>query len=64
MNYLIGIGAQKAGTTWLAEYLYGHDEVFMSPYKEMRYFDSRHVWRFSADNWRLYLKRRGIDLAK
>jgi hypothetical protein len=32
------IGAAKAGTTSLYEYLRGHPEVFMSPAKEPRYF--------------------------
>jgi hypothetical protein len=40
---LIGIGAQKAGTTWLAEYLANHPDVFMSPIKELHYFDA--IWR-------------------
>lgn len=32
------IGAAKAGTTSLYEYLRGHPEIFMSPAKEPRYF--------------------------
>jgi hypothetical protein len=39
---LIGIGAQKAGTTWIARYLDDHPEVFMSPIKELHFFDARH----------------------
>lgn len=39
----IGIGAQKAGTTWLANYLSSHPEVFMSPLKELHYFNSKHI---------------------
>jgi hypothetical protein len=35
----IGIGAQKAGTTWLFEQLDRHPEVWMAPIKEMHYFD-------------------------
>lgn len=38
-GYFVGIGAQKAGTTWLARYLSGHPEVFFSPEKELHYFD-------------------------
>jgi hypothetical protein len=37
---LIGIGAPKAGTSWLAAYLAHHPEVFMSPIKELHYFDT------------------------
>jgi len=66
MTYFVGIGAQKSGTTWLAEYLYDHPDVFMSPYKEMRFFDSK--WNFrraaSMSNFRQWWTRRHIDLAK
>jgi len=43
---LIGIGAQKAGTNWLADYLDHHPQVGFSPIKELHYFD----WRFSPEN--------------
>lgn len=33
------IGAQKAGTTWLYDYLSRSDEVHFSPNKELHYFD-------------------------
>lgn len=64
MAYGVGIGAEKAGTTWLAGYFYEHPEVFMAPYKEMHYFDSWHLLRHATDNWRRYLKRRTYNLAK
>jgi hypothetical protein len=64
MNYLVGIGAQKAGTTWLADYFYAHPEVFMAPYKEMHYFDSYHNIEQVGSNFRLYMRRRAIDLTK
>ena len=35
----LGIGAQKAGTTWLYENLRRHPEVFVPPTKELHYFD-------------------------
>lgn len=38
----LGVGAQKAGTTWLATYFAKHPAVFMSPIKELHYFDA--VW--------------------
>jgi hypothetical protein len=38
---LIGIGAQKAGTNWLADYLAGHPQVFMSPIKELHFWNTR-----------------------
>lgn len=36
----LGVGAQKAGTTWLAAYFHTHPSVFMSPIKELHYFDA------------------------
>jgi hypothetical protein len=62
--YFVGIGAQKAGTTWLAYYLYAHDEVFMSPYKEMHYFDSKWLWRNAADNFRTWAQQRHQNLTR
>ncbi len=37
-TFLFGVGAQKAGTTWLHRYLQAHPEVYMSPIKEMHFF--------------------------
>lgn len=38
---LIGIGAQKAGTSWLGDYFNTHKNIYMSPIKELHYFDRR-----------------------
>lgn len=38
-RYFACIGAQKAGTTWLARMLARHDDVFVTPVKEVHYFD-------------------------
>jgi hypothetical protein len=38
---LIGIGAQKSGTSWLASYLLAHPQVFMSPIKELHFWNTR-----------------------
>jgi hypothetical protein len=35
----LGIGAQKAGTTWLFENLRHHPDLFLPPVKEVHYFD-------------------------
>ncbi|MGG6238271.1 sulfotransferase [Nodosilinea sp. AN01ver1] len=35
----LGIGAQKAGTTWLWSILKSHPDVWMPPKKELHYFD-------------------------
>ena len=38
-RYFVCIGAQKAGTTWLARVLSRHEQVFITPVKEIHYFD-------------------------
>jgi len=40
LNFLLGVGAQRCGTTWLHRYLSQHPEVFISPYKELHVFDA------------------------
>ena len=37
----LGIGAQKAGTTWLYQNLVGHPQVWMPPVKELHYLDHK-----------------------
>jgi hypothetical protein len=39
-KFFVGIGAQKAGTSWLGQYFSHHPEVGFSPLKELHYFDS------------------------
>jgi hypothetical protein len=41
-RFVVGVGAQKAGTTWLYDYLGRHRDVAMSPIKELHYFDQVH----------------------
>jgi hypothetical protein len=38
-RYFVCIGAQKSGTTWLARILAYHPELFVTPVKEIHYFD-------------------------
>lgn len=46
---LLGIGAQRAGTTWLDGILRTHPNVYMSRYKkEVKFFD---VWYDEGLNW-------------
>jgi hypothetical protein len=40
-NFFVGIGAMKAGTTWLHDYLHNRDDVFMPEMKELHYFNVR-----------------------
>ena len=42
-RFIIGVGAQKAGTTWLHNYLVRRREVYLPRLKELHYFDA--VWR-------------------
>lgn len=39
-NFLLGVGCQKGGTSWLYRYLNTHPNVKMSPTKEMHIFDA------------------------
>lgn len=39
LTFLLGVGAQKTGTTWLSTYLGKHPQVALSPIKELHYFD-------------------------
>lgn len=39
MIRFLGIGAQKAGTSWVWSKLQGHPEVWMPPVKEVHFFD-------------------------
>ena len=39
-QYFVGIGAHRAGTTWLSQYLGQHPQVAFSPIKELHYFDT------------------------
>lgn len=41
-DYVVGIGAQKSGTTWLFKYLSTRYEVLLSPLKEVHYFDAQY----------------------
>ena len=36
----LGIGAQKAGTTWLYKKLVQHPEIWIPPKKELHFFDN------------------------
>ena len=38
-DFFVCIGAQKSGTTWLARVLASHPDLYMSPVKELHYFD-------------------------
>lgn len=39
-TFVLGIGAQKTGSTWLFDYFRIHPEIFVSSLKEIHYFDA------------------------
>jgi hypothetical protein len=51
----IGVGAPRAGTTWLYEVLRSHPNIWMPPIKELHYFDSIDpnvsFKRFTHEQW-------------
>ncbi len=52
----LGIGAQKAGTTWLHENLRRHPEIWLPPVKELQYFNQLYLQR--DRRWMLAHRRR------
>ena len=46
----LGIGAQKAGTTWLHAMLSMHDEIWLPHLKELHYFDRKFPIRQAGGN--------------
>ena len=50
MNFLLGVGAQRCGTTWLYRYLSQHPAVFISPFKELHVFDAMFAPETSGQN--------------
>ena len=41
-TFILGVGAQKGGTSWLFKYFDDRDDTYMSPIKELHYFDCKH----------------------
>lgn len=60
---LICIGAQKAGTTWLADFMRAHPRVHMPPVKEVHYFDARFAPKWCAKYEREMLDEFQRDVA-
>jgi hypothetical protein len=48
----VGVGAAKAGTTWLHSCLSSHPQVCMAEPKELNYFCTRYLWPIPAGSWR------------
>ncbi len=49
LPHFLGIGAQKAGTTWLHENLQCHPEIFLPEPKELHHFDWNYHIGVSTD---------------
>lgn len=50
-QFVVGLGAQKAGTTWLYDYFKNHPEFCINHMKELHYFDVRYDPLFSYDDY-------------
>lgn len=46
---IVGIGAQKAGTTWLHDNLGQHPKIWVPPFKETHFFD--HLYKEENRSW-------------
>lgn len=57
MKYFVGVGAQKAGTTWLHDQLVLHPQVALPERKEVHYFDSVCPTRTGSSFGRFYTRR-------
>jgi hypothetical protein len=53
---ILGIGAQRCGTTWLHDYLSDNPQVFGSPIKELHFFDT-HLEVQSRAGWQSRLQQ-------
>jgi len=61
-NFLI-VGAQKAGTTSLYEYLRGHPQVFMPAPKELNFFVETFAWHRGLDWYASHFEEAGDAIA-
>ncbi len=56
-QFFLGIGGQRCGTTWLADYLFAHPQVCSPVIKELHVFDHRYVPDLTIDTPRTLHKR-------
>lgn len=62
-TFVCGVGVQKAGTTWLHNYLAGRGDILMSKKKELHYFDAIYAEEMKTD-YRNRLRRRSVRQLK
>ncbi|WP_108259076.1 sulfotransferase [Mangrovicoccus ximenensis] len=55
------VGAQKGGTTWLADYVAGHPRCYMPPMKECHFFDTRYGFDMQARKVAIRNMKRHLD---
>lgn len=53
---MLGIGAQRSGSTWLYNNLNAHPEIWLTPVKELHYFDGKGVG-IPQGVWRKFISR-------
>lgn len=58
---MYGIGATKAGTSWLYRYLAAHPECSMSDPKELHFFNAR---EFGLQSWQRNMLQKRIELCE
>src|SRR5204863_2863718 len=54
--FFLGVGAQKAGTSWIRSYLGTRPDIYVAP-SEMHFFDLKHAGDFARRNRRLLAKK-------
>jgi len=54
----LGIGAPRAGTTWLHANLKKHPEIWLTPVKEIHYFDSLQRGNARGPFYKRHLRKR------
>jgi hypothetical protein len=56
----LGIGAQRSGSTWLYESLKQHPDVWLTPVKEVHFFDRGNI-KYSDRSYKRHLRKRVFD---
>ena len=64
MRYFLGVGAQKAGTTWLHDQLSRHPQIGVPETKELHYFDSVHDTRHGGESRRVFTARSLLEVLR
>jgi hypothetical protein len=62
-RYFVGIGGQKCGSGWLANFLFRHPDVLRNPIKEMHVFDQRFAGQHIADRTEMVEERLDVNAA-